>query len=121
MGVGRPFSGHSSTFININPNPIRWELLELKIYDRTYAAKIKYHDCTNFEGIKIIVFEGVYKELPKILDPHFSETGNIVARFIPTHNGWKAANLFAEFLSDSLLKKEEETKTCENIVPLEKS
>ena len=79
-----------------NPNPSRWTLITKKIYPNGYVLKVKYHDCTNFEGIKIMVYEGDYKE-QHYLDPHFSES-NIapVARFKPDKNGWKRANVLAQ-------------------------
>ncbi len=81
-----------------NPDPSRWKLLEQKIFTNGYVLKVRYLDCTNFEGVKIIVFHGKMS-LPKILDPHFSEGKNSpIARFRPDKKGWGMAIKLAKSL-----------------------
>jgi hypothetical protein len=60
--------------------------------------KVKYDDCTNFEGVKIMVFKGQYKN--RIwLDPHFAENEKApIARFKPTSEGWDMAIKLAKAL-----------------------
>lgn len=58
---------------------------------------VKYPNCTNFEGKKILVFKGkTAAEIRnvKLLDPHFSNKGlSPFARFIPSSEGMEAAIL----------------------------
>jgi len=63
---------------------------------------IKYHDCKNFEGKKILVFKNLYierLEMQKLIDPHFSENKNFhspIARFEPNDEGLENAYLFCK-------------------------
>ena len=79
-----------------NPDPARWTLLDKKEFANGYVLRIKYHDCTNFEGIKVIVYRGRYSPL-KNRDPHFQncECGPF-ARFRPDADGWMMACMLAE-------------------------
>lgn len=81
-----------------NPNPSRWELIRYEVYPNAYVAEIRYLDCTNFDGKKVIVFTGEFKGFPTRLDPHFDESSNIIARLAPTELGWIIANQIAESL-----------------------
>jgi len=59
-------------------------------YNGSYSACLaNYPNCTNYEGNKIIVMKGLPDATE--LDPHFSETGDILARFEPTALGWGLA------------------------------
>ena len=81
------------------PNPVVWSLLSRLDYNNATVLKVRYPNCTNFEGIKILVFKGrLPEELPAVLDPHFSEHEGPFARFSPTHEGWVVANNLAKFL-----------------------
>lgn len=90
-------------FINASaPDPINFEILELKQVKRHVVAKIKYPDCTNYEGIKICLF--LYTTVKQIehlkeIDPHFS-TGDFspFARFKPNEIGWLVAIKTAEMI-----------------------
>jgi len=67
----------------------------MKVYSNSYILKVKYEDCTNFEGHKVMVYQGQYVHSP-IIDPHFREKGvSPIARFEPTDKGWELANKFA--------------------------
>jgi hypothetical protein len=87
-----------------NPRPDNYEILKSIQWDRYLIIKIKYLDCTNYEGQKILVFEGYQlKHLlaQKLIDPHFSENKNFIspiARFEPTEKGWKMAISFVKSL-----------------------
>ena len=82
-----------------NPDPSRWTLLSIVRLPKAYIMKVQYKDCTNFEGRKIMVYQGKYKETPDTLDPHFSDTGHSpIARFRPNEEGWKMAIDFARTL-----------------------
>ena len=83
-----------------NPNPGRWERLLVRQYPGAYVLKARYPDCTNFEGVKIMVFRGDYRTLGDTLDPHFSPMPDSpIARFIPNKEGWDLACDLAERLS----------------------
>lgn len=79
-----------------SPNPNKWELIEGRQYKNSYIIKIRYEGCTNFEGIKIMVYKGIYKH-KKHLDPHFEDSNNSpIARFKPTE--WELAVKFTKSL-----------------------
>jgi glutathionylspermidine synthase len=44
--------------------------------------------------------KGILPEEMKILDPHFSEDINVIARFIPTDEGWELAIKCAKILEN---------------------
>ena len=70
-----------------NQSPDRWTLLDLFQYDGAYVLVVKYADCTNYEGRKVMVYSGHYYPQLK-LDPHFQEFGKSpIARFPPTDRG----------------------------------
>lgn len=74
-----------------NPSPSRWELIEKIQFAHAYVLKVRYLDCTNFEGVKVMVYKGNYKRR-ETLDPHFSKDGNSpIARFRPDAEGWSLA------------------------------
>ena len=71
-------------------------------------ATIKYLNCTNFEGIKIIVLENYelhWLDGLELLDPHFSEESDIVARFVPTEHGMWLAKKFCKEIVDQLYEE----------------
>lgn len=70
-----------------NPCPENWELVGKIDYPDSYVLVAKYHGCTNFEGLKVMVYRGKYKH-QKSLDPHFSDSDDSpIARFKPTPEG----------------------------------
>ena len=92
----------NKTISNIDPNPLNFNIGKLYKNGKWLLAEIRYPNCTNFEGIKIILFEGLSIEQLKnktYLDPHFSNTGNIFARFKPTKEGWLSGIFFVDQLS----------------------
>ncbi len=82
---------------SVNPDPRRYKILRSKQVDDFLFVMIKYLDCTNFEGKKILVFEDVVLEdleRQKVIDPHFSNSKKYihpVARFKPTDIWWNYA------------------------------
>ena len=81
-----------------NPNPDRWNLLEKQEYPNGYVLKVHYLDCTNFEGVKVMVFEGKFK-MRSHMDPHFHESSDApIARFRPDADGWERACKLAKSL-----------------------
>ena len=85
-----------------NPNPGRFKVIWVKQIGQHALAKIRYLDCTNFEGVKLCVYRNTpfEKILDSVsLDPHFAEHGLApFARFEPTPDGEAAARKFAQML-----------------------
>lgn len=105
MGVG-PFKNCSTNYTPNapapNPNPERWEILQLWQGAHAHVLRVRYLDCTNFEGIKIMVFRGQFNAFRRHLDPHFSEIPNSpIARFRPDENGWHLAKQFTMLLMEN--------------------
>jgi len=74
-----------------NPDPSRWVLLDSVQFSNAHVLKVRYLDCTNFEGVKVVVYRGKYR-LRHRLDPHFSDSDESpIARFKPDADGWKMA------------------------------
>lgn len=77
------------------PDPINFEILETKQIGFNVVVRIKYPDCTNFEGVKICVYKdtncNMIRSL-KSIDPHFDNNSlSPFARFKPNGDGWKTA------------------------------
>lgn len=90
-----------------NPKPDNFKLGYVKQKGNYLIALVEYPDCTNFEGVKLMVFCGLtHEELlaVKTLDPHFSDKVSKfspIARFRPTVAGWDAAELFADVMNNN--------------------
>ena len=71
--------------------------------DKFLVVKIRYNNCGNFEGEKILIYKNItIKDLEnmKIIDPHFSnENISPIIRIIPTNDGWKMALELSEYLA----------------------
>lgn len=91
---------------NSNPNPEVFHIIKSQCVETTtgvaLVVKVHYPDAKNFEGMKIMVYEGIYNVADLIrltcnhLDPHFAEHGTApIARFAPTDKGWRYAVSFA--------------------------
>lgn len=96
--ISRSCFTNSSIQTAPNPSPSRWDCKDYIAYPNGYVLMVKYLDCTNFEGMKIMVYKGKFK--PKILlDPHFSDDPDSpIARFKPTPEGLEMAKKLAESL-----------------------
>ena len=85
-----------------NPNKWRWEINKTYLSDNGWlVVVIKYLDCKNYEGLKVLVYDDNYKfaalAASKAIDPHFDDkTYSPVARFVPTKEGIKMACKFAK-------------------------
>ena len=95
MGLFRRRSSH----IDLQPNPKSFKIIKCKKIGKIYVSFINYPDAKNFEGNKILITIKNPKEM-KILDPHFSEDINVIARFIPTDEGWELAIKCAKILEN---------------------
>lgn len=73
------------------PSPDEFSMLDRKDFKNGYVLMLKYDNCNNYEGKKILVYKGQYK-FSDIRDPHFcKEDESPFARFKPTKEGWKEA------------------------------
>lgn len=88
-----------------NPDPANYKLLAHEQVGEHVIVKIKYPDCTNYEGVKILVYENftLFKLLQQgQIDPHFSDNSFLhspIARFEPTERGWRWAVRFCKDLT----------------------
>ena len=81
-------------------------VLERKEIPPFLVARLKFSECHNFNGEKIIVWEGAEIDPIRgrvIIDPQFREGANIVAMFEPTQRGWAYALKFCEGCSEILI------------------
>ena len=86
-----------------NPNPKHFIINEIEEIGNFVVTMITYPDCTNYEGKKILVFEGVDVidvTCAKEIDPHFCDGNHLspIARFEPTDKGLMMAIRFCESL-----------------------
>jgi hypothetical protein len=85
-----------------NPNPLHFKILEHVEIGSFVVLKVKYPECRNYEGTKILVFENVKLKTFKnitYLDPHFCKSGkhpSPIARFRPDKKGWEYSLLFCK-------------------------
>lgn len=83
-----------------NPVPVNYRIVRYLQLNNFLIVKIRYPDCTNYEGDKILVYKNTsIKRLERqgSIDPHFSDNPNMispVARFVPTVDGWNMAVFF---------------------------
>lgn len=99
-------SSNNYTRTTGNPDPNNYKILDFNVCHKSVVLKIKYLDCTNYEGSKILVYRNI--DLRTVLtqsngiDPHFNKPskGSVYpfARFEPTEDGWKAALALAASL-----------------------
>lgn len=113
MGTFKLLSGgsNSSQLINDtrNPNPLYYKILSVWEYCGWLVVHIKYPNCTNFEGEKILVYKGLTEQELRhktSIDPHFSEDLKLMARFQPTKIGEKLARLFVVKTVNEMSAKE---------------
>jgi len=84
----------------VQPDPRRFTIQRASVEGRFLVAEVVYPDAKNYEGRKILVYEGLTaKALGKasVLDPHFCEHSthpSPIARFEPTPKGWRYALAF---------------------------
>lgn len=83
-----------------NPNPDNYKVVKAKELHGYLILQLNYPDCTNYEGNKILVFQGVTLiDLvnQRKIDPHFFKHSlykSPIARFEPTDIGWAMAETF---------------------------
>lgn len=89
-----------------NPDPANYTIIDTLTIGNLLIVEIKYPSCHNYEGKKILVYEGVsWRKLreQELIDPHFSNNKKFlspIARFEPTEKGWRMAETFAKAWSN---------------------
>ncbi len=85
-----------------NPDPAKFEVIDTLGIGDYLIVEIRYPDCKNYEGRKIMVYKGTDWESlkkQKLIDPHFSDHPKFrspIARFEPTDSGWRMAEIFVK-------------------------
>ena len=113
MGVGGLLNNVSSSSFDVvkessrpivaNPDPGNYEILASESVGDYLIMRIKYLDCVNYEGVKILMFRGCTLDMlnvQKLIDPHFSDNDKMhspIARFEPTKRGWNMAYRLAVY------------------------
>jgi len=88
------------------PQPFNYRIFGHWQFGKYLVVKIRYMNCTNYEGTKILLFEGVTMDKLKKwkhIDPHFSDSMRYkspIARFVPTPHGIDMAVALAKALSE---------------------
>ena len=93
-----PYAYSAAKTGNPNPDPALWEIMDQGHFKNGYVLKVHYPGCSNFEGVKIMVYRGKWEERAE-LDPHFRDAiDSPVARFKPDIEGWQWACFLAQCL-----------------------
>lgn len=89
---------HAENIVNLpNPKPDNYKILKSFEVNNWLLIEIKYLDCINYEGNKILLYKNCNLEKlkkQKLIDPHFSENKQYYspfAKFEPTIDGWNTA------------------------------
>jgi hypothetical protein len=85
------------------PNPWRCYIERHSVIGRCLVLMVRYPDCQNYEGLKILLYRDVSPAdlVKQGIDPHFlGKAGYVspIARFEPTPEGWRMAELLARSL-----------------------
>lgn len=99
MGISR--SSYDGPPVRPSPDPLKYKFLQWEQVGEHCVVLVQYEGCTNYEGMKIMVYKAWMEELRNQppLDPHFSENKQYhspIARFEPTVTGWKNAITFCK-------------------------
>lgn len=99
-------SGYQAPAVqNPNPNPRNFSVLELFQVGKHAVARVRYPDCTTYEGEKTLLLRNctaAQVSEATFLDPHFCKSHKHLtpfARFEPTPEGLAAAIMCAQSLS----------------------
>jgi len=82
------------TMISGNPNPKNFVILSCEQCGNSFVSLVKYPDCKNFEGLKILVTR-YNPKMKTLIDPHFFPNSGLIARLEPTGEGMKLAIIVA--------------------------
>lgn len=82
------------------PDPTNFRIVRKELVGNNTIVLANYPGCKTFEGDKLMVLRGDYLSWNgETLDPHFlNEDYPVVARFIPTAEGWALAKICARSL-----------------------
>jgi hypothetical protein len=89
-----------------DPNPQNFEVINAQQIGKNLLVEIRYHDCKNYEGKKIILYlNTTLRELlsQDFIDPHFTDGDSVLspfARLEPTDQGWEAGFMLAQQLAE---------------------
>jgi len=89
-----------------SPDPTNYTIKKHLQIDNFLIVFIKYHDCINYEGDKILVFKDININIlrsQKAIDPHFSDNKlyySPIARFIPIEEGAEMAVTLCNLLTN---------------------
>jgi hypothetical protein len=103
------FSRYADTpdvvYVSQNPDPLHYKIKQSEVIGTFLLLWVNYPDCKNYEGNKILLFQGVTLaalKKQKAIDPHFSDSQKYhhpIARFVPTEEGWAMAQDIAKLRS----------------------
>lgn len=81
------------------PDPFNFKIVKSEIVSDNTIIMANYGGAT-FNGNKLMLLRGVFDvEKLESLDPHFlDEDYAVIARFIPTEEGWAMAKLCAKMI-----------------------
>lgn len=96
---GETTAGPTPTTWNVNPDAKNFVLEYALELDEYLIVQVRYPNCINFEGNKVMVYKGVTLKKFKTwkeVDPHFKDANKTspIARFLPTKEGWNMATRF---------------------------
>lgn len=78
------------------PDPYKFKIIKTEIVNGNTIVLANFEGCLSFSGNKLMLLRGT-PEISDVLDPHFlNETYPVIARFIPTDEGWNMAKLCAK-------------------------
>jgi hypothetical protein len=87
-----------------NPVPDRYRITYQEQIGDYLIVKVEYPDCTNYEGLKIMLYKTTWENLSRqeSIDPHFCEDClSPIARFEPTERGLTMARFLANSMHTS--------------------
>ena len=91
MGMYPKHSSDETPAAN-QPDPARFTVEAVFQCPHAHAIKVRYHGCTTYEGLKIMVLRGTFNPHAVRRDPHFADSPESpIARFQPTQAGWVMA------------------------------
>lgn len=110
-----------SKYVNVCFNPRSYEIIKETVIGQCVIAKIKFDNCVNFEGMKILVYDSKEKfdqlKRENFIDPHFSQVlYSPVARFEPTVRGEKLAIIVASEVNDQIEDEKRNVDEIQRIV-----
>ena len=87
-----------------NPNPKNFNIMSTRQIGKSLVVEVNYPDCINYEGNKILVFGNCLEKDIRgriTLDPHFSKSNGLIARFAPTVEGLQLAVKLANLIKET--------------------